>query len=81
MIGREDIGTSAMKCTPQNTMNSASGRAAAHVREFEGVAGHVGEFAQPHRAGSGVRGDEDAIAECRLGGSGTRDEFGIARFR
>ena len=35
---------SAMKCTPQNTMNSASGRAAASSRELEGVAGDIGKL-------------------------------------
>ena len=35
---------SAMKCTPQKTMNSASGCAAACWAKLEGVAGDVGEL-------------------------------------
>ena len=35
---------SAMKCTPQKTMYSASGRAAASLGQLERVAGDVGEL-------------------------------------
>ncbi len=54
-----------MKCTPQKTMNSASGCATDLLRELEGVAGVVGEL--DHFVALIVMAeDDDAAAERRL---------------
>ena len=68
---------SAMKCTPQKTMNSASGRAAASLGQLERVAGDVGEL--DHLVALVVVAEhEDPVAERGLGRAGPLDQVGVA---
>ena len=71
---------SAMKCTPQNTMNSASVLLLGEHREAVAVAAGVGP-ADHLVALVVVAEDEDAIAEGRLGGArcGRRARTGVRR--
>ena len=69
---------SAMKCTPQNTMNSASGRAAASrasLNESPVTSANCDDLV----ALVVVAEDEDAVAERRLGRTRPLDEVGVAR--
>ena len=71
---------SAMKCTPQKTMNSASGRRGRVAGELEGVAGDVGEL-DDLVALVVVAEDEQPVAERGLGGPGALDQVGVGRCR
>ena len=66
-----------MKCTPQNTMYSASGSRGGIASELERVAGHVGEL-DDLVALVVVTEHEHPVAERRLGGAGALDQLGIA---
>ena len=67
---------SAMKCTPQKTMNSASGPGRRVAGELERVAGDVGEL-DDLVALVVVAEHEDPLAERLLGGPGARDQVGV----
>ena len=69
---------SAMKCTPQKTMYSASGRAGRVAGELERVAGDVGEL--DHLVALVVVAEhEHPLAERVLGRAGPRDQVGVGR--
>ena len=67
---------SAMKCTPQNTMNSASGPAGGVAGQLERVAGDVGEL-DDLVALVVVAEHEHPVAERLLGGPGPRHQVGV----
>ena len=71
---------SAMKWTPQKTMNSASGRAGGVAGELEGVAGDVGEL-DDLVALVVVAEDEDPLAQRLLGRARPGDQVGVGRRR
>ncbi|MDH6584125.1 hypothetical protein M2161_003231 [Streptomyces sp. SAI-133] len=67
-----------MKCTPQNTMYSASGRAARVPGQLEGVARDVGELDDLVTLVV-VAEDEHLVAELLLGRAGALDQVGVGR--
>ena len=69
---------SAMKCTPQKTMNSASGPGGRLARELERVAGDVGEL-DDLVALVVVAEHEDPRAQRLLGREGARHQVGVGR--
>ena len=69
---------SAMKCTPQKTMNSASGRAAASRASLNESPGDVGE-PDDLVALVVVAQHEHPVTQRLLGGEGARDQVGVGR--